>query len=70
MLGWWMVTITVRPDEATLRTALITMAAARASRPGHKDAGNTKNTIIKELRETLSLRPTRPASRAFALPGS
>ncbi len=34
MLGWWMVTMTVRPLRATLRTARITMEAARASRPG------------------------------------
>jgi hypothetical protein len=33
MDGWWMVTTTVRPLSPTLRTARITMAAARASRP-------------------------------------
>lgn len=36
-----MVTMTVRPLRATLRTACITMAAARASRP---DVGSSMNT--------------------------
>ena len=34
MEGWWMVHTTVRPVSTVLRTARITMAAARASRPG------------------------------------
>ena len=33
MEGWWMVHTTVRPVSTVLRTARITMAAARASRP-------------------------------------
>ncbi len=33
LLGWWMVHTTVRPVARVLRTARITMPAARASRP-------------------------------------
>lgn len=39
MLGWWMVTMTVRPLRATFRTARITVAAALASRPGKSGSG-------------------------------
>ena len=35
MDGWWMVHTTVRPVLTVLRTVRITIAAARASRPGH-----------------------------------
>ena len=33
MLGWWMVHTTVRPVFTVLRTHLMTMAAALASKP-------------------------------------
>jgi len=33
MEGWWMVHTTVRPVSTVLRTARITIAAARASSP-------------------------------------
>ena len=37
MEGWWMVHTTVRPVSTVLRTARITIAAARASRPVRHD---------------------------------
>ena len=42
MDGWWMVHTTVRPVSTVLRTARMTMAAARASRPL---VGSSMNTI-------------------------
>ncbi len=44
MLGWWMVHTTVRPVLTVLRTARMTMAAARASRPL---VGSSMNTMLQ-----------------------
>lgn len=42
MLGWWMVQTTVLPVSTTFFTALITIAAARASKP---EVGSSMNMM-------------------------